>query len=129
MAKQDNALADAAAGFDDELAAYTRLGDLFLKTPLSSVKHLERANATLAEIAACEERLHRRLVASQHGRELRQITTHSATTSSMPMAWRLLTWAAVRASTTAWRSAQVSCGLIAGNRPSTVSTASRSCAP
>jgi hypothetical protein len=57
MAKQDNALADAAAGFDDELAAYTRLGDLFLKTPLSSVKHLERANATLAEIAACEERL------------------------------------------------------------------------
>ena len=28
-----------------------------LKTPLSSVKHLERSNATLADIAACEERL------------------------------------------------------------------------
>lgn len=57
MAKQDTALGEAAAGFDDELAAYARLGDLFLKTPLASVKQLERANATLAEIAACEERL------------------------------------------------------------------------
>jgi DNA anti-recombination protein RmuC len=57
MAKPDTGLADAAAGFDDELAAYSRLGDVFLKTPLSSVKHLERANTTLAEIAACEERL------------------------------------------------------------------------
>lgn len=57
MAKSDSGLAEAAAGFDQELEAYTRLGELFLKTPLSSVKHLERANATLAEIAACEERL------------------------------------------------------------------------
>lgn len=57
MAKPDTALAGAAAGFDEELAAYARLGDLFLKTPLSSVSQLERANATLAEIAACEERL------------------------------------------------------------------------
>ncbi len=57
MAKPDSALATAAAAFDEELAAYARLGDLFLKTPLSSVKHLERANATLADIAACEERL------------------------------------------------------------------------
>lgn len=57
MAKPDTALADAAAGFDDELAAYSRLGEVFLKTPLSSVKHLERANTTLAELAAYEERL------------------------------------------------------------------------
>jgi exonuclease VII small subunit len=57
MAKSHTALADAAAGFDEELAAYARLGELFLNTPLSSVKQLERANATLAEIAACEERL------------------------------------------------------------------------
>jgi hypothetical protein len=57
MAQHDTALAAAASSFDDELAAYARLGDLFLKTPLSSVKHLERANATLADIAACEERL------------------------------------------------------------------------
>lgn len=57
MAQHDTALAAAAAAFDDELASYARLGDLFLKTPLSSVKHLERANATLADIAACEERL------------------------------------------------------------------------
>jgi hypothetical protein len=57
MAKPDTALAGAAAAFDEELAAYARLGELFLKTPLSSVKQLERANGLLAEIAACEERL------------------------------------------------------------------------
>jgi hypothetical protein len=57
MANTDTALAEAAAEFDTELAVYARLGELFLKTPLSSVKHLERANATLADIAACEERL------------------------------------------------------------------------
>ncbi len=57
MAKPDSALAEAAAGFDEQLAGYARVGDIFLKTPLSSVKHLERANAALAEIAACEERL------------------------------------------------------------------------
>jgi predicted nucleic acid-binding Zn-ribbon protein len=57
MAKPDTALSAAAADFDDELATYARVGELFLKTPLSSVKHLERANTTLGEIAACEERL------------------------------------------------------------------------
>ena len=58
MAKQDTSeLTDAAAAFDAELSTYTRLGELFLKTPLSSVKHLERANAVLADIAGCEERL------------------------------------------------------------------------
>jgi hypothetical protein len=57
MAKTESELAEAAAVFEEELAAYARLGELFLKTPLSSVKQLERANTTLAEIAACEERL------------------------------------------------------------------------
>lgn len=58
MAKPDaSPLTDAAAAFESELATYARLGKLFLETPLSSVKHLERANTTLAEIAACEERL------------------------------------------------------------------------
>ena len=57
MSKPDTALAAAAAGFDEELATYTRLGDLFIKIPVASVKQLERANGTLAEIAACEERL------------------------------------------------------------------------
>jgi len=58
MAKQDSsALAEAAAAFDAELATYSRLGKLFLETPLSSVKQLERANQTLGEIAACEGRL------------------------------------------------------------------------
>jgi hypothetical protein len=50
-------LVDAAAAFDAELQEYARLAELFLKTPLSGLKHLERSNATLAEIAACEERL------------------------------------------------------------------------
>jgi DNA anti-recombination protein RmuC len=58
MAKPDSSpLADAAAAFDAELATYSRLGKLFLETPLGSVKYLERANTTLSEIAACEERL------------------------------------------------------------------------
>jgi methyl-accepting chemotaxis protein len=58
MAKHEpSALTEAATAFDGELATYARLGKLFLETPLSSVKHLERANHTLAEIAACEERL------------------------------------------------------------------------
>nr|HEX4319056.1 hypothetical protein [Kofleriaceae bacterium] len=47
-------LAVAAASFDDALATYARLAELFLKTPLTSVKHLERANATLNDLAACE---------------------------------------------------------------------------
>ena len=57
MAKHDTELAAAAADFDQELAAYARLGELFITTSLSSVKHLERANTTLAEIAECEGRL------------------------------------------------------------------------
>lgn len=58
MAKQGSSpLIQAATAFDDELAEYMRLGELFLKTPLNSVKHLERANTTLTELAACEGRL------------------------------------------------------------------------
>lgn len=67
MAKQDTELAEAAAGFDHELAGYTRLGELFIAAPVASVKQLERANGALAEIAACEERLQaagQRLVAA-----------------------------------------------------------------
>ena len=50
-------LVEAAAEFDEALAQYSRLGDLFIKAPLGSVKHLERANNLLGEIASCEERL------------------------------------------------------------------------
>ncbi len=58
MAKVESTpLVDAAAEFDTELSSYARLGELFLKAPLSSVKYLERANQLLGEIAACEERL------------------------------------------------------------------------
>lgn len=55
--RSDSALAEAAAAFATELANYSRLGRLFLDTPLASVKHLERANQTLADIAASEEKL------------------------------------------------------------------------
>ena len=57
MTRPDSPLAAAATAFDAELAQYARLGELFLKTPLGSVKHLERANQLLGEIAAAEERL------------------------------------------------------------------------
>ncbi len=50
-------LVEAAAEFDEALSQYSRLGDLFIKAPLGSVKHLERANNLLGEIATCEERL------------------------------------------------------------------------
>jgi chromosome segregation ATPase len=57
MAKSDSPLVQAATAFDEELAIYARLGELFLKTPLTTLKHLERANQTLGEIADCEQRL------------------------------------------------------------------------
>jgi uncharacterized coiled-coil protein SlyX len=57
MAKSESPLVQAAAEFDEELAVYARLGELFLKTPLTTLKHLERANQTLGEIAECEQRL------------------------------------------------------------------------
>jgi hypothetical protein len=57
MAKSDSPLVAAAAAFDEELAVYSRLGELFLKTPLNTLKHLERANQTLGELADCEQRL------------------------------------------------------------------------
>jgi DNA repair exonuclease SbcCD ATPase subunit len=47
----------AATAFDEQLTTYTRLAESFMKTPLGSVKHLERANQLLAELAACEQRL------------------------------------------------------------------------
>lgn len=57
MAKSDSPLVQAATEFDEELAVYARLGELFLKTPLNTLKHLERANTTIGEIADCEQRL------------------------------------------------------------------------
>jgi chromosome segregation ATPase len=57
MAKRDGELSEAAQAFDEALAVYTRLGELFLRTPLDTVKHLERANTTLNELAESEQRL------------------------------------------------------------------------
>ncbi|MBX3159692.1 MAG: hypothetical protein KF773_27225 [Deltaproteobacteria bacterium] len=58
MAKQESsALLAAATAFDGELAAYQRLGELFLRSPLDTVKHVERANAVLDDLAKSEGRL------------------------------------------------------------------------
>jgi hypothetical protein len=57
MAKDLTPLAAAAAAFDAELAVYARLGDVFLRTPMTTLKQLERANLTLSEIGDCEGRL------------------------------------------------------------------------
>jgi DNA anti-recombination protein RmuC len=76
MTKSDpSALVAAAAAFDDELATYARLGDLFLRAPTNTLKHLERANATLGELAQSEQRLAecgQRLIAALGGARLRQ---------------------------------------------------------
>lgn len=58
MAKPESSpLVQAALAFDEQLVTYARLGELFVKAPLDSMKHVERANATLSELATCEERL------------------------------------------------------------------------
>src|SRR5687768_230688 len=50
-------LVEAAQAFDDELHAYAQLAETLIKTPLSTMRQLERIHETLAEIGACEERL------------------------------------------------------------------------
>lgn len=57
MPKDSSPLTEAATQFDAELVTYARLGELFIKTPLTSLKQLERANQLLGEIADCEQRL------------------------------------------------------------------------
>lgn len=57
MPKDLSPLTEAAMQFEAELAIYARLGERFIRTPLDSLKHLERANQTLGEIAECEQRL------------------------------------------------------------------------
>jgi hypothetical protein len=58
MSKPDeSALVAAAAAFDEELIIYNRLGELFLRAPVDTIKHVERAKATLNELAQSEERL------------------------------------------------------------------------
>lgn len=61
MAKSDSPLAAAAAAYEAEFATYQRLADLFVKTPLNTIKHLDRANESLAELAECEQRLQQNL--------------------------------------------------------------------
>jgi len=59
MGKQKRAspLLDAAGAFDDALHEYAHLSELFLRSPLSTAKQLERINEILGEIGGMEERL------------------------------------------------------------------------
>jgi hypothetical protein len=58
MAKHEpSALVTSTTAFDAELATYTRLGDLFLRAPLDTLKHIERANSLLEDLAKSEGRL------------------------------------------------------------------------
>jgi hypothetical protein len=50
-------LLEAAEAFAAELGTYTSLSEAFHRLPLESTKHLERANETLGQIAASEQRL------------------------------------------------------------------------
>jgi hypothetical protein len=53
-------LVEAAQAFDDALDEHARASELFVRSPLSSTKHLDRANELVGEIAAAEERLRER---------------------------------------------------------------------
>lgn len=55
--KEPSALVEAAQAFDEALEAHGRAAELFVRSPLSTTKHLERANELLGEIAAAEKRL------------------------------------------------------------------------
>lgn len=57
MPKVPSPLTEAATQFEAELAIYARLGELFIKAPLTGLKHLERTNQLLGELAECEQRL------------------------------------------------------------------------
>jgi methyl-accepting chemotaxis protein len=58
MTKQGTSpLVEATTAFDAELATYTRLGELFLRSPLDTLKHIERANGLLEDLAKSEGRL------------------------------------------------------------------------
>jgi hypothetical protein len=76
MAKPESSpLVDVAGELDAELATYNRLGELFLRAPLDSVKHLERAKVTLDELAQSEQRLQetaQRLIGALTGVRQRQ---------------------------------------------------------
>ena len=87
MPKEPSPLSEAAAAFDAELVIYARLGELFLKTPLTSLKHLERANETIGQIAECEQRLQdcgKRLIEALTAARARQENLSNAVVAHAP---------------------------------------------
>jgi hypothetical protein len=50
-------LIEAVEAFEAELTTYAQLSEAFQRAPLGSTKQLERANETLGQIAASEQRL------------------------------------------------------------------------
>jgi len=61
--KAPSPLVEAAQAFDDALEAHARNAELFVRTPLTSTKHIERANELLGEIAGAEDRMRERSAA------------------------------------------------------------------
>jgi methyl-accepting chemotaxis protein len=53
----ESPLIEAVQAFEAELATYAQLSEAFQRAPLGSTKQLERANETLGNIAASEQRL------------------------------------------------------------------------
>ena len=87
MPKDSSPLTEAAAAFDAELVTYARLGELFIKTPLTSLKQLERANQLISEIADCEQRLQdggRRLIEALTAARSRQETLSGEVVAHAP---------------------------------------------
>ena len=55
--KPPSPLVEAAQAFEEELQSYASLSEAFVRAPLDSAKHLERASELLGEIAGSEQRL------------------------------------------------------------------------
>lgn len=55
--KSPSPLVEAAQAFDDALEAHARASELFVRSPLASTKHIDRANELMNEIAAAEQLL------------------------------------------------------------------------
>lgn len=85
--KQPSPLVEACQAFDEAMAAHARAGELFIRTPLSTTKQLERANELLGEIAASEKLLAERgavLAAAINAAHTRQQETAQAIVDHIP---------------------------------------------
>ena len=81
MPKYSSPLVEAATEFDDELAVYARLGELFIKTPLDVAQAPRAREPAIGEIADCEQRLQDARQAADRGAHRRAQTAGDALAS------------------------------------------------